>query len=155
MFASMAGIKLTHVPYRGSGQATTDLLAGTVPMAMPGAAGMLPHIKAGKLRALAVTGAHPIAATARRADAGRIRPAGYSAYVWLGLLAPKGTPAAIVERLHREVMAALAAPEVRGYMTDAVDRESSARRRPNSTASSATSATAGRSVIKDTGAKID
>ena len=72
MFASMAGIKLTHVPYRGSGQATTDLLGGVVHGRMPGTAGMLPHIKAGKLRALAVTGAHALAAIARRADAGRI-----------------------------------------------------------------------------------
>jgi tripartite-type tricarboxylate transporter receptor subunit TctC len=56
MFASMAGIELTHVPYRGSGQATTDLLGGTVPMSMPGTAGMVAHIKAGKLRPLATTG---------------------------------------------------------------------------------------------------
>ena len=57
MFASMAGVKMTHMPYSGSGQATTDLLGGMVPVSMPGAAGMLGHIKAGKLRALAVTGA--------------------------------------------------------------------------------------------------
>lgn len=119
MFASMAGLKLVHVPYRGSGQATTDLLAGTVPMAIPGTAAMVKHVKSGKLRALATTG------TARSpqlpdvptlAESGL---AGYSAYVWMGLLAPKGTPPAIVERLHRELKASLAAPEVQEYMNNA------------------------------------
>ena len=54
---SMAGVKLTHVPYRGSGQATTDLIGGVVKVSVPGLAGMLPHIRSGRLRALAVTGA--------------------------------------------------------------------------------------------------
>jgi tripartite-type tricarboxylate transporter receptor subunit TctC len=57
MFASMAGLKMNHVPYKGSAQATTDLLGGTVPVSIPGTAGMMGHIKAGKLRALATTGA--------------------------------------------------------------------------------------------------
>jgi len=119
MAASMAGIKLTHVPYRGSGQATTDLLAGTVPMAFPGTAGMVSHIKAGKLRPLAISG------TARSAQLPEVPTLaesglpGYAAYVWMGLLAPKGTPAAIVERLQRELKAALATPEVIGFMNDA------------------------------------
>lgn len=119
MFASMAGIQLTHVPYRGSGQATTDLLAGTVPMSIPGTQAMLKHIKAGKLRALATTG------TARSPQLPEVPTlaesglAGYSAYVWMGLLAPKGTPAAIVERLQRELKASLAAPEVAAFMTEA------------------------------------
>ena len=117
--ASMAGIELTHVPYRGSGQATTDLLAGTVPMAMPGTAGMVAHIKAGKLRALAVsssTRSPQLPEVPTLAEAGL---PGYAAYVWLGLMAPKGTPAAIIERLHREVKAALAAPEVKSYFSEA------------------------------------
>lgn len=119
MFASMAGLKLVHVPYRGSGQATTDLLAGTVPMAIPGTAGMVAHIRAGKLRALATTGttrSTQLPEVPTLAEAGL---AGYSAYVWLGLLAPKGTPAAIVERLNRELKASLAAPEVKSFMADA------------------------------------
>ncbi|MEP7084889.1 MAG: tripartite tricarboxylate transporter substrate-binding protein, partial [Betaproteobacteria bacterium] len=57
MLASMTGMTLTHVPYKGSGQATTDLLGGQIPVSIPGTAGMVGHIKAGKLRALAVTGA--------------------------------------------------------------------------------------------------
>jgi tripartite-type tricarboxylate transporter receptor subunit TctC len=117
-FASMAGLQMVHVPYRGSGQATTDLLAGTVPMAMPGTAGMVAHIKAGKLRALAVSGAQrspQLPDVPTLAEAGL---PGFAAYVWLGLMAPKGTPAAIIERLNREVKAALTAPEVKAYFND-------------------------------------
>ncbi|MCW5634737.1 MAG: tripartite tricarboxylate transporter substrate binding protein [Rubrivivax sp.] len=119
MFASMAGIQLVHVPYRGSGQATTDLLAGTVPMAIPGTAAMVKHIKAGKLRPLATTGSkrsQQLPDVPTLAESGL---AGYSAYVWMGLLAPKGTPQAIVDRLNGEVRAALATPEVQTYMNDA------------------------------------
>jgi tripartite-type tricarboxylate transporter receptor subunit TctC len=119
MFASMAGIQLGHVPYRGSGQATTDLLAGTVPMAFPGAAGMVAHIKAGKLRALAVSGTARSTLLPEVPTLAESGLAGYAAYVWLGLLAPRGTPAAIVERLARESAASLAAPEVRAYFGEA------------------------------------
>jgi tripartite-type tricarboxylate transporter receptor subunit TctC len=118
-FLSMAGIRMNHVPYRGSGQATTDLIGGVVSMAIPGVAGMLPHIRSGKLRALAVTGdrrSPQLPGVPTLAESGI---AGYSAYVWLGLLAPRGTPAAIVERLNRELLAALEVAEVRTYMSNA------------------------------------
>jgi tripartite-type tricarboxylate transporter receptor subunit TctC len=117
-FASMAGLKLVHVPYRGSGQATTDLLAGTVPMAMPGTAGMVAHIQAGKLRPLAVSGARrspQLPDVPTLAESGLT---GYEAYVWLGLMAPRGTPSAIIERLHREVVAALETPAVKAYFSE-------------------------------------
>jgi tripartite-type tricarboxylate transporter receptor subunit TctC len=117
--ASMAGIKLTHVPYRGSGQATTDLLAGTVPMSIPGTAGMMGHIKAGKLRALATTGS---ARAAQLPDVPTLQEAGiagYTAYVWMGLLAPKGTPPALIERLHRELKAVMATAEVKNHFAEA------------------------------------
>ena len=116
---AMAGVKLNHVPYRGSGQATTDLIAGVVKVGVPGLAGMLPHIKSGKLRALAITGSHrspQLPDVPTLAESGY---PGYSAYVWLGLLAPKGTPAAIIDTLNREVVAALGTPEVKGYMANA------------------------------------
>ncbi len=119
LFASMAGVKLTHVPYKGSGQATTDLLAGTVPMAVPGTQAMLKHIKDNKLRPLATTG---VTRSPRLPDVPTLAETGltgYSAYVWMGLLAPKGTPPAIVERLNRELKAALATPEVTSFMNDA------------------------------------
>lgn len=116
---SMAGVTLNHVPYRGSSQATTDLIGGVVKVGVPGLAGMLPHIKSGKLRALATTGSHrspQLPDVPTLAESGY---PGYSAYVWLGLLAPKGTPAAIIDTLNREVLAALGTPEVKGYMANA------------------------------------
>jgi tripartite-type tricarboxylate transporter receptor subunit TctC len=116
---SLAGVKLNHVPYRGSGQATTDLIAGVVPVSVPGLSGMLPHIKSGKLRALAITGTHRAPQLPDVPTLAESGFPGYSAYVWLGLLAPKGTPAPIVERLHRDVLAALDTAEVKGYMANA------------------------------------
>ncbi|MEO8278546.1 MAG: tripartite tricarboxylate transporter substrate binding protein [Ideonella sp.] len=154
LFASMSGIKLTHVPYRGSGQATADLLAGTVPMSMPGTAGMVQHIKNGKLRALAVSGATrspQLPDVPTLAESGL---SGYEAYVWMGLLAPKATPRSIVDRLQQEARKSLAAPEVQSFFNksgieivgstpaemDAYLREERDR---------------WARVIKDTGAKID
>jgi tripartite-type tricarboxylate transporter receptor subunit TctC len=119
MFASMAGIKLTHVPYKGSAQATTDLLAGTVPLSFPGTNGMMKHIKGGKLKVLATSG---VKRSPQLPDVPTLDEAGlkgYSAYVWMGLLAPKGTPAAIVDKLQREFKASLASPEVVTFMTEA------------------------------------
>ncbi len=117
--AAMAGIKLVHVPYRGSGQATTDLLAGTVPMSIPGTAGMMQHIKGGKLRALATTGSSRAAQLPDVPTLAESGLTGYANYVWMGLLAPKGTPAAIIERLHRELKAVLATNEVKGHFAEA------------------------------------
>jgi tripartite-type tricarboxylate transporter receptor subunit TctC len=119
LLASKTGMQMNHVPYRGSGQATTDLLGGVVAMSIPGTAGMVGHIKAGKLRALAVTGA---TRSPQLPDVPTVMEAGvpnYEAYVWMGLLAPKGTPDAIVERLNREVLAVLAQDDVKRYMATA------------------------------------
>ncbi|MBK6471897.1 MAG: tripartite tricarboxylate transporter substrate binding protein [Betaproteobacteria bacterium] len=119
MFTSMAGIQPVHVPYKGSGQATTDLLAGTVQMSIPGTQAMLKHISAGKLRPLATTG---VARSPLLPDVPTLAESGYkdySAYVWMGLLAPKGTPPAIVAQLQRELKATLATPEVTNFMNDA------------------------------------
>ncbi|MEO6565598.1 MAG: tripartite tricarboxylate transporter substrate binding protein, partial [Casimicrobiaceae bacterium] len=101
LLASQTGMKLVHVPYKGSGQATADLLGGQVPASIPGTAGMVGHIKAGKLRPLAVTGARR---SPQLPDVPTVIEAGvpgYEAYVWMGLLAPKGTPAAIVDKINR------------------------------------------------------
>jgi tripartite-type tricarboxylate transporter receptor subunit TctC len=119
MFTSMAAIQMNHIPYKGSAQAVTDLLGGQVSAAMPGLAAMRGHIREGRARALAVTGA-------KRASAAPDIPTmiesslkGYELYVWMGMLAPKGTPAPIIERLHREFVTALRAPAVRSFMDNA------------------------------------
>ncbi|MEO8484876.1 MAG: tripartite tricarboxylate transporter substrate binding protein [Betaproteobacteria bacterium] len=114
MFASMAGLNMNHVPYKGSGQATADLLGGTVPVAIPGTAGMMGHIKAGKLRALATTGAKRAESLPEIPTIAERLP-GYEAYVWLGILAPKGTPQPIIDRLHRELTAVMASPDVKAF----------------------------------------
>jgi tripartite-type tricarboxylate transporter receptor subunit TctC len=119
LLASMTGMKMNHVPYRGSGQATADLLGGQVQVSIPGTAGMVGHIKAGKLRALAVTGAKR---SPQLPDVPTVMESGvpgYEAYVWMGLLAPKGTPAPIIDKVLRELMQVLATNEVKTYMASA------------------------------------
>ena len=112
LFKMMTGVDLLHVPYRGSAPALTDMLAGQVHVMFDNMPPSLPHIKAGKLRALGVT-------TAQRSQALPDVPtvgetvAGYEASAFFGLAVPKGTPANIVERLNREVNAALKDPEGR------------------------------------------
>ena len=116
---SQTGLKLNHVPYKGSGQATTDLLGGRIPVSIPGTAGMVGHIKAGKLRPLAVTGA---ARSPQLPDVPTLQElgiSGYEAYVWMGLLAPKGTSPAIIDKLYRASREALASDEVKQYMVTA------------------------------------
>jgi tripartite-type tricarboxylate transporter receptor subunit TctC len=116
MFASMAAISLNHIPYKGSAQAVTDLLGGQVAAAMPGLAAMRGHIREGKVRAIAVSGAKrsPLLPEVPTLDESGFK--GYEAYVWMGLLAPKGTPPVIIDRLHRELVTALRAPEAKSYM---------------------------------------
>lgn len=119
LLLSSTGLQMNHIPYRGSGQATADLLGGQVMVSIPGTAGMVGHIKAGKLRALAVTGSQrspllPDVPTVMESGV-----PGYEAYVWMGLLAPKGTPQPIIDKLYRELMQALATPEVKTYMANA------------------------------------
>lgn len=119
LLASMTGMKMNHVPYRGSGQATADLLGGQVQASIPGTAGMVGHIKAGKLRALAVTAAKR---SPQLPDVPTVMESGvpgYEVYVWMGLLAPKGTPAPIIDKLLRELMHVLATNEVKTYMASA------------------------------------
>ena len=119
LFLSQTGLKMNHVPYRGSGQATTDLLGGQVMVSFPGIAGMLGHIKAGKLRALAVTSANRSPQLPDVPTIGESAVPGYTAYVWLGLMAPKGTPPAIIDKLHRELLSTMVTPEVKSYMANA------------------------------------
>ncbi len=112
LFRSMAGITITHIPYKGTGPATTDLLAGQVQLSMPNVLTALPQIKGGKLRALGVT-------SGRRATGLPDIPAiaesipGYEAIQWYGVLAPAGTPREIVNKLQSEVARILVLPEVK------------------------------------------
>ncbi|MCX7152151.1 MAG: tripartite tricarboxylate transporter substrate binding protein [Proteobacteria bacterium] len=116
---SIGDLKMTHVPYKGSGGVTTDLLGGQIQTAMPGLAAMISHIKEGKLRALAVSGATRSPLLPEVPTLAESGFKGYEAYIWMGILAPKGTPAPIIDKLNRELNAALKAPAVRSYMSNA------------------------------------
>ena len=119
LLASMTGMKMNHIPYRGSGQATTDLIGGQVQMSIPGMAGMLGHIRSGKLRALAVTGARRAPQLPDVPTVAESGVPGYEAYVWMGLLAPKATPVTVIDKLQREILLVLASDEVKRYMANA------------------------------------
>jgi len=112
LFASMAGIELSHVPYKGSGQAMQDVLGGRVRVHFAGVPNVLNHVRAGKLRALGVTTAQrwpDLPDVPTIAEAG---VAGFEANLWLCLLAPAGTPEAIVQRVSGALGKALEDPEV-------------------------------------------
>jgi tripartite-type tricarboxylate transporter receptor subunit TctC len=119
MFASQAGIQMNHIPYKGSAQAVTDLLGGQVSAAMPGLAAMRGHIREGRARALAVTGAKRASAAPEIPTMIEQGMKDYELYVWMGMLAPKGTPNPVIDRLHREFTLALRAPAVRSFMEGA------------------------------------
>ena len=112
LFAYMAGIQLTHVPYKGSSQAQQDLVAGVVKVGFPGMPIVIPHMKSGRLKALAVTTAQRsphLPGVPTIAEAG---VPGYEALVWVGLLAPAGTPPEVIAKLNAEIKKLLRVPEV-------------------------------------------
>jgi tripartite-type tricarboxylate transporter receptor subunit TctC len=113
LLASMAGIEMVHVPYRGAAPATTDLIGGHVPLMFDGLAAALPHIKAGKVKALGVATPHRAAAAPEVPTIAEQGLPGYEIDSWYGVLAPAGTPPAIVERLHREIVRILDLPDVK------------------------------------------
>ena len=112
LFCTMAGIELSHVPYKGSGPAMQDLLGGQVPVSFAGIPNVLSSVKAGKLRALAVTTPKRWSELPDVPTVAEAGVPGYEATLWLGLAAPAGTPLEIVNRLHAETAKALQDPEL-------------------------------------------
>lgn len=112
MFKSMAGVNLTHVPYKVIGQATTDLLSGQVSLWFPSIPSVLPHIRAGKMAALAVSGDQRSPALAEVPTVAESGLRGFEASTWYPLLAPARTPQAIVDKLNAQVVAILGSAEV-------------------------------------------
>jgi len=108
-----AGVDMMHVPYKGSGQAVIDLLGGQVQMMFSGMSSVMQHIKAGKLRALAVTGAQRSPAVPDVPTIAESGFPGFEATAWYGVLATARTPKTIVNRLHDEIVRALALPDVK------------------------------------------
>lgn len=114
LFKSMTGTFLVHFPYRGSGPALLDLIGGTMDLMFDNLPSALPHIKAGKLKALAVTSSQRSAALPELptiAEAAKLP--GFDASSWFGLLAPAGTPPEIVDRVQQETAKALATPALK------------------------------------------
>ena len=109
---NLAGIRMTHVPYKGSGQAVTDILGGHVQVMFSGFSSTLHHIRAGKLRALAVTGPKRSNALPEVATIAEQGFPGVEATAWYGILAPAGTPKPVVARLHGEMVKSLKLPDV-------------------------------------------
>jgi tripartite-type tricarboxylate transporter receptor subunit TctC len=108
-----AGIDMVHVPYKGSGQAVIDLVGGQIQSMFSGMSSVMPHIKAGRLRALAVTGAQRSPAVPDIPTIAESGFPGFEADSWYGVLAPAHTPRPIVNRLHDEIVRVLAMPEVK------------------------------------------
>ena len=118
LFKNMAGVQMTHVPYKSSVAALVDLMAGRVDVMFDNIPSALAHIKSGKLRALATTGAKRAAVLPELPTIAEQGLAGYEAGVWIGLLAPAGTPKAIVDKLNAEGQKAVKAPDFVKRMTD-------------------------------------
>jgi tripartite-type tricarboxylate transporter receptor subunit TctC len=112
-FESANGIEITHIPYKGSGPLVTDLIGGQVTMSFDTVTPVLPHIKAGKLKALAVTTGKRSTALPDVPTLAEAGVKGIDTGTWFGLLAPVATPKEITTRLHAEVTKALAQPEFR------------------------------------------
>ena len=113
LYESMAGVQMVHVPYKGLAPALVDLLAGEVQAMFSSVVAIVPSIKAGRLRALAVTGKRRAALLPEVPTLDESGVPGYEAGSWYGILAPAGTPQAVVAKLHKAIVRALAQPEVR------------------------------------------
>jgi tripartite-type tricarboxylate transporter receptor subunit TctC len=111
LFKTQAGVFITHIPYRGSGPMLQDLLAGQIQVSIDNLPSALPHIQSGKLRALGVTSAQPVAALPDVPPIASVLP-GYVAESWFVLVAPAGTPAPVIDRMSAEVDRILKKPEV-------------------------------------------
>jgi tripartite-type tricarboxylate transporter receptor subunit TctC len=116
MLNGSGGIKLVHVPYKGSSQAVTDLLGGNVALLFTPASTVIPHVAAGKLAALAVIGRRRLAALPDVPTMTELGVAGFESGLWFGLNAPAGTPAPVIERLNAEARRAFGLAEVKAQL---------------------------------------
>jgi len=113
LFKAMAGVDMVHVPYKGAQPALTDVIAGQAQLMFATSASVIPYIKAGRLRALAVTTAQRSASVPELPTVSEAGVPGFEAITWHGVVVPSATPAALVERLNRDLIGVLQQPELR------------------------------------------
>jgi tripartite-type tricarboxylate transporter receptor subunit TctC len=116
LFKVLTGTDMAHVPYKGSGPALIDLIGGQVEVGLPSATSAMPHVRGGKLRALAVTTRErsPLNPEVPTVEESGVR--GYAVDSWYGLVAPAGTPAAVVQKLNAQIVAIVKSPAVAGHL---------------------------------------
>ena len=154
LFKSMTGIQINHVPYKGATPALTDLIGGQVQVMIGNLPPILPHVKAGKLRALAVTTARRYRGLPDVPTVAESGLAGYETVAWFGLFAPAGTPGRIVDRLYREIGKVLQIPEVKELVLAGGSETSGLS--PEETRAKVRAETAmWAKVIKSTGIKVE
>ncbi len=113
LFKSMAGVEMTHIPYKGSGVSMIDLMSGRVQLAITNTLTATPLVRGGKIKAIAITSPQRVQAMPDLPTIAESGVPGYELRSWYGMLAPNGTPAALVLRLNREIGAVMGAPEVK------------------------------------------
>ena len=113
MFNVMAGVKTVHIPYKGTGPALTDIIGGQIEMLFGTPVATFPHVRSGRLRSLAMTGAKRSEAVPDLPTVAEAALPGFSAEAWYGLLAPAGTPPAVIARLNAEAVKAVQHPDVK------------------------------------------
>jgi tripartite-type tricarboxylate transporter receptor subunit TctC len=113
LFGAMAGVRLLHVPYKGAAPGINDLIAGRLELVFGTSPSVMPHVRSGRLRALATTGAKRSLVVPDAPTVAEAGVPGYEATTWYGVLVPGATPRAIVTRLNQAIVATLAGPEVR------------------------------------------
>jgi tripartite-type tricarboxylate transporter receptor subunit TctC len=113
LFKAMAGVNILHVPYKGSSGARTDILGGQVQMMFDAITTMAPNVQAGKLKALGTSGSARSAVLPDVPTVAEAGVPGYDAVIWLGIMAPAGTPRPVVERLNAEITKIVNAPEMK------------------------------------------
>ena len=154
MFKSMAGLDMTHIPYKGSGPMLIDLLSGTVNMAFDNLSASMVHIKAGKLKALATTGSKRAPGLPDLPTVSEAGLPGYDSTSWNAVYAPAGTPKEIIEKLNRESNAILQSPETRKFFAEQGAEAGGGTPEQLATFNRAELAKWAK-VVKDSGAKVD
>ncbi|MBC7779466.1 MAG: tripartite tricarboxylate transporter substrate binding protein [Proteobacteria bacterium] len=118
LFKAMTGVQIQHIPYKGSGPMLTDLIGGQIQMSIAAAISAIPHVKSGKLRALAIADSKRSTEMPDLPTIAEAGVPGYQATIWTGMVAPAKTPAAIIERLNREVVQIVRSTEFRARLIE-------------------------------------